>query len=68
MKITHIDREQALRENADPASFDGDVRVQRLIGQEQTTEIEMLVRISAPRVGVLRTEIVRRVRAAYEVF
>jgi quercetin dioxygenase-like cupin family protein len=42
MKITHIDREQALRENADPASFDGDVRVQRLIGQEQTKEIEML--------------------------
>jgi quercetin dioxygenase-like cupin family protein len=43
MKIARIDREQALRENADPTSFDGDVRVQRLVGLEQTKEVEVLV-------------------------
>jgi len=43
MKIAHIDRAQALRENADPASFDGDVRVQRLITLDQSKEVELLV-------------------------
>ena len=43
MKIGHIDPAQALRENADPASFDGNVRVQRLVGLDQTKEVELLV-------------------------
>jgi len=48
MKIAHIDRAQALRENADPASFDGDVRVQRLITLEQSKEVELLVVYFSP--------------------
>ncbi|MFL5805532.1 MAG: cupin domain-containing protein [Roseiflexaceae bacterium] len=43
MKIAHIDRAQALRENIDPTSFDGEVRMQRLVGLEQSKEVELLV-------------------------
>jgi quercetin dioxygenase-like cupin family protein len=43
MKIGHIDRTQALRENIDPASFDGEVQMQRIVGLDQSKEVELLV-------------------------
>ncbi|HEX5690294.1 MAG TPA: cupin domain-containing protein, partial [Roseiflexaceae bacterium] len=38
-----IDEAQALRENASPANFGGEVRIQRLVGAEQSGEVEILV-------------------------
>jgi quercetin dioxygenase-like cupin family protein len=43
MKIAHIDRAQAQQGNADPANFDGEVRIQRLVGLDQSKELELLV-------------------------
>jgi quercetin dioxygenase-like cupin family protein len=43
MKISRIDESKARRENTNPANFDGEVRMQRLIDKEDSGEIEMLV-------------------------
>ena len=43
MYFGKIDKAQALRENANPDNFGGEVHIQRLIGPEQSGEIELLV-------------------------
>jgi len=48
MKISSIDESQARRENADPASFEGEVRIQRLIGAQDSSELELLVVYFSP--------------------
>jgi quercetin dioxygenase-like cupin family protein len=42
MKISSIDESQARREEADPANFDGEVRIQRLVGAGDSGEVELL--------------------------
>jgi quercetin dioxygenase-like cupin family protein len=43
MHFGKIDETQARRENADPANFDGDVRIQRMVGAAESSEVELLV-------------------------
>src|SRR5690242_11749219 len=43
MQISSIDESQARRENTEPANFDGEVRIQRLVGPAESGEIELLV-------------------------
>jgi len=42
MHIGKIDEAQARRENANPANFGGEVRIQRLVGEAESGEIELL--------------------------
>ena len=42
MKISSIDESQARREEADPNNFDGEVRIQRLVGTSDSSEVELL--------------------------
>jgi len=48
MQISSIDESQARREEATLANFEGEVRIQRLLGPQESAEVELLVVYFSP--------------------